>query len=327
MSARSRLLVIKTSSLGDLVHALPAISDVAASERWSIDWVCEETYTDIPRMHPAVDRVIPSALRRWRHAWWTAETRAEFAEFNAALRKTTYDVVLDLQGLMKSALIAKLARGPSHGYSWSSMREPLASLTYGTRHVVSWQKHAIPRNRQLTAEALGIRSEGPARYGVSIAPAVTDGDPYIVALHATSQDAKRWTEDNWRQLLTMLSAAGIRTVLPWGTDAEHARSLRLALDMPGASVPGRMRVRELATMLAGATCVIGGDTGLLHLAAAVGVPALCLFVTTDPALSGAVGERAPALSLGRPGMVPSVAAVFEAMQPWLGLPPEQRPAR
>jgi heptosyltransferase-1 len=328
MSARSRILVIKTSSLGDVVHALPAISDVAASERdWSIDWVCEETFADIPGLHHAVDRVIPSAIRRWRRTWWAADTRAEFAAFNASLKKTSYDAVLDLQGLLKSALIARMARGPRHGFAWNSTRERLASLAYGTRHVVPWDQHAIARNRQLTAAALGTRADGPMRYGIVIAPAPSRGDSYVVALHATSRADKLWPEQNWRWLLTQLSEQGIRAVLPWGDDAERARSLRLALDIRGASVPERMRLRELATLLAGATCAVGVDTGLMHLAAAVGVPALCLFVATDPALTGVEGERAPAVNLGGNGAMPDVTTVYQSLKSLLSTQSSGRPAQ
>jgi heptosyltransferase-1 len=328
MSARSRLLVIKTSSLGDVVHALPAISDIAASDRlWSIDWICEESFVDIPGMHHAVDRVIPSAIRRWRRTWWTAATRAEFAAFNAAVKKTSYDAVVDLQGLLKSAFIARLARGPRHGFAWRTAREQLASLAYAKRYDVAWDQHAIARNRQLTRAALGTRDDTPIRYGLVIAPARVPNDPYVIALHATSRADKLWPEENWRRLLGTLSEHGIRAVLPWGDDAERARSLRLALDIPGASVPDRMRLRELATLFAGARCVVGVDTGLVHLAAAVGVPALCVFVATDPSLTGVVGERAPAINLGGNGTVPDVAAVFQAVRPWLNVVSVQRPAR
>jgi heptosyltransferase-1 len=328
MSAGSRLLVIKTSSLGDVVHALPAISDIAASGRqWEIDWVCEEAFADIPALHHAVTRVIPCAIRRWRTAWATARARNEIAAFKAELTKTRYDVVLDLQGLLKSAAIARLARGERHGYAWSSARERLASLAYRNRHSVAWGQHAIDRNRQLVSAALGIEVDGGPRYGLVIAPLRELDQPYVVALHATSRNDKLWPEQHWRQFLSRIAGQGLRSVLPWGNDAERARSLRLAIDIPGATVPERMAPRELAAMFAGATAIIGVDTGLAHLAAAVGVPVACIFVATNPALTGVQGERAPGINLGGDGVTPEVATVFDAISPWLANPFADRTSR
>jgi heptosyltransferase-1 len=319
MSARRRLLVIKTSSLGDVVHALPAMSDVAAlPEPWAIDWVCEEAFADIPGMHRAVDRVIPCAIRRWRSSLGNAATRAEIAALRSTLHASRYDAVLDLQGLLKSAAIAAFARGPRHGYAWKSAREPLATLAYSHRHAVPWGQHAIDRNRQLTAAAIGTDPATPVEYGVRIDRAtVRHADSFVVVLHATSRDDKLWPEANWRLLLQQLSDAGVRAVLPWGNDAERARALRLALDIGGASVPERMPPRELARLFAGASAVVGVDTGLAHLAAAVGTPVLCLFTVTDPSLTGVVGERAPALNLGGNGSVPTVDDAVTALTPWL----------
>jgi len=314
MTARSRVLVIKTSSLGDVVHALPAITDIARTGRWSIDWVCEEAFVDIPAMHRAVDNVIPCAIRRWRRNWTTTAVRSELRAFKSRLSGTAYDAVLDLQGLVKSAALARMAQGPRHGYAWRNAREPLASLAYSARHSIDWGQHAITRNRLLAAAALGSDASAEPRYGVEMASGPTSDEPFVVALHATSREDKLWPEAHWRQLLSQLMRDGIRTALPWGTDAERARSLRLALDISGVSVPARMSPRELASLFARAHAVVGVDTGLVHLAAAVGTPTLALFVATDPRLTGVIGERAPAINLGGDGTMPDVGAVLDAMQ-------------
>jgi len=321
MTARRRLLVIKTSSLGDVVHALPAISDISAfAPDASIDWVCEEAFADIPALHPAVGRVIPCAIRRWRRTWSSATGRAEIGAFGRVLRATNYDAVVDLQGLIKSALISDFARGDAHGYAWKSAREPLASLAYAHRHVVAWGQHAIARNRQLASAALGIAiNGGPPRYGLDVDSIRGTGspatDPYIVALHSTSRADKLWPEENWRRLLARLAGDGVRAVLPWGNDAERARSLRLALGNAGAIIPGQMSPRELSRLFAGAAAVVGVDTGLVHLAAAVGAPAICIFATTDPALTGVIGEHASAINLGGNGAIPGVDDVLDAVLP------------
>ena len=315
MSARPRLLIVKTSSLGDVVHALPAISDIAgARPGWEIDWICEDAFADIPALHAGVGRVIPCSIRKWRRSWWSRQTRREVADFRQAARATAYDVVLDLQGLLKSAWIVRQAVGERHGYAWDSAREPLATIAYDVRHRVAWNQHAITRNRMLAAAALGYAVEGEPRYGVTApAPDVPDGPPYVVALHATSRADKLWPEADWRRLLAAVSARRMRIVLPWGTPAERARAEGLAAGLPGAEVPARMSPRELAVLFAGARAVVGVDTGLVHLAVAVGTPALALFGPTDPALTGVWAERSPAINLGGNGTAPNCDQVLDAV--------------
>ncbi|MBK9605821.1 MAG: lipopolysaccharide heptosyltransferase I [Betaproteobacteria bacterium] len=316
MSARPRLLIIKTSSLGDVVHALPVVSDIAAAGRdWEIDWTCEEAFADIPALHPGIARVIPCAIRRWRQAWWSAQTREEAGRFKAALRAHSYDVVLDLQGLLKSAWIARAARGVRHGYDWGSAREPLATLAYDVRHAVAREVHAIARNRQLAAATLGYALDGAPRYGVAVPAAEPPAAlPYAVALHATSRADKLWPEADWRTLLAHLAGRGLRIVLPWGSAHERARSERLAAGLVRVAVPPRMSPRELAGLFSAARVVIGVDTGLLHLAVAAGAPALALFGPTNPVLTGVQGEKASARNLGGNGVAPDAAQAIAAVE-------------
>lgn len=235
--------------------------------------------------------------------------------FRSTLRESLYDAVLDLQGLLKSAWIARQARGERHGYDWGSAREPLATLAYDTRHAVARDQHAIARNRQLAGAALGYLPDGAPRYGVTMRPADhAAAIPYVVALHATSRADKLWPEADWRTLLVRLSGEGLRIVLPWGTAVERERSERLAAGIEGAVVPARMPPGELAGLFAHARVVVGVDTGLAHLAVAVGAPTLALFGPTNPAWTGVLGERAPALNLGGNGVVPEAAQVLAAVE-------------
>ena len=325
MSASVRILVVKTSSLGDVVHALPAISDIAAALPDAvIDWVCEEKFAGIPALHAAVSRVIPCAIRRWRRSLWSAGERAaarrEIAAFRSALTESTYDIAIDLQGLVKSAWIIRQARATRHGYTWGSAREPIATLAYDVRHRVEWNQHAIARNRQLTAAALRYTPEGPVRYGLAgLAPVASKRteDRYVVALHATSRADKLWPEASWRELIGRLSMRGLRIVLPWGTDGEQERSERLAAgarSLGRAEVPPQMDMRALAALFAGAEAVIGVDTGLVHLAVAAGAPSIAIFGPTRPALTGVVAERAPAIDVGGDGAMPDVDRVDEALR-------------
>jgi heptosyltransferase I len=327
MSARPRLLIVKTSSLGDVVHTLPAVSDISAAKPgWQIDWVCEEAFSDIPMLHPGVARVIPCAIRKWRHSWWSAQSRREITSFKTALREHSYDVVLDLQGLLKSAWIMRQASGERHGYNWGSAREPLATLTYDARHAVTWNQHAIARNRELAGAALGYRPEGAPRHGVVVTEAKHPvAGSYVVALHATSRADKLWPEADWHRLFAQLSGRGLRIVLPWGMPLERERSERLATGIDGAVVPARMAPQELAGLFGAARMVVGVDTGLMHLAVATGTPALALFGPTNPALTGVLGEGAPALNLGGNGVLPDVDQVMAAVNKLLAAGAE-RPA-
>jgi heptosyltransferase I len=284
-----RLLFVKTSSLGDVVHNCPAVSDAARA--WpdaAIDWVVEEAFADVAVMHPRVRRVIPVAVRRWRGALWSAGTWREIGAFRRALRGERYDRVIDTQGLLKSALLARVARGERHGMDAASAREPLAARFYDVRHPVVKEQHAVERNRQLAAAALGVPLAGPCDYGLR-----AEGPPpldlpaaYAVLLTMTSRADKLWPEEKWIELGRRLSAQGVRAVLPWGSDEEKARAERIAAGVSGALVPRRMRVAELARVLRGAKGVAGVDTGLTHLAAALGVPAVGIYTSTQARLTG-----------------------------------------
>lgn len=338
------VLLVKTSSLGDVVHTLPAVEDIARRcPGVAIDWVVEEAFADIPRLHPAVRRVIPCAVRRWRRTPFAARTRAEWARLRGALGERAYDLVLDTQGLVKSALLARLATGPRAGADWASAREPLASLLYHRRYPVPGHWHAVERNRWLVAQALagaglgagaslaagpppgeaGADTPGgcglpPASYGRLIAPSVP-GDPawnpdlpYAVLLHGTARPEKLWPEADWITLARRLGdVAGWRVVLPWGSEAERVRSERIAAAVPGARVPPRTGIAALASGLARARAVIGVDTGLLHLASALGVPCVGIYVATDPALNGVYPAQVGA-NIGGVGQHPEPTAVLAA---------------
>jgi heptosyltransferase-1 len=287
-----RLLFVKTSSLGDVVHNCPAVSDAArAAPGAAIDWVVEEAFADVAAMHAGIRRVIPVAVRRWRAAPWSRRVWAEIGTFWRALRAERYDLVVDTQGLLKSALLARAARGERHGMDAASAREPLAARFYDVRHAVAQGQHAVERNRQLTAAALGgippagcdygLRAEGPSPLELR--------SPYVVLLTMTSRADKLWPEGNWIALGRLLAARGTRAVLPWGSEEERSRVARVAEGIGDALVPQRMSVIEVARLLRGALGVAGVDTGLTHLAAALGVPAVGIYLGSSARLTGLHG--------------------------------------
>jgi heptosyltransferase-1 len=303
-----RILFVKTSSLGDVVHNCPAVSDAArAFPAAQIDWVVEEPFAAIAAMHPAVRRVIPVAVRRWRTSLWRPATWSEIGAFRRALRAEHYDAVVDTQSLLKSALISKAAAGTRHGLDRASAREWLAPLFYDVRHAVPRELHAVERNRRLAASALGFSLHDQVNYGLSVPAA--QGSGYVVLLTMTSRADKLWPEERWIELGHELRAA---TILPWGSAAERARAERVAAAIGGTVLP-RKGLQDLARLFAAADGVVGLDTGLTHLAAALGVRTVGIYCGSEPALTGIYGA-AQAKNLGAPGRAPAVADVLAALR-------------
>ncbi|WP_286772312.1 lipopolysaccharide heptosyltransferase RfaC [Leclercia sp. UBA1284] len=290
-----RVLIVKTSSMGDVLHTLPALTDAQqAIPGIRFDWVVEEGFAQIPSWHAAVDRVIPVAIRRWRKAWFSAAVKAERKAFREAVQAEEYDVIIDAQGLVKSAaLVTRLARGIKHGMDWQSAREPLASLFYNQRHSVPKQQHAVERTRELFALSLGYsKPQSQGDYAIAqhfLNHLNADAGQYAVFLHATTRDDKHWPEANWRELIGLLAASGIRIKLPWGAPHEEARAKRLADGFDYVEVLPRMSLEEVAKVLAGAKFVVSVDTGLSHLTAALDRPNITLYGPTDPGLIGGYG--------------------------------------
>ena len=315
-----RILLVKTSSLGDVVHNLPVLSDVHRTfPDARIDWCVEEAFADIPRLHPALDAIIPVSLRRWRKALRHAATWREMAAFRQRLRLETYDAILDTQGLIKSALIARMARGMRLGYTAEVAREPLAARFYERCFLIPPNAHAVERNRWLAAAAFDYPVDLPLDYGIS-APAGKfswlNTTSYAVLLTATSRDDKLWAEAHWISVAQSLLQQGIMPVFPAGNLVERQRATRLAEASQAMTAPP-LRLRELATLLAGARLVIGVDTGLVHLAAALERPTIALYITTNPALTGVYGPGF-VRNLGAIGQPPTPEQVLTVARQGLG---------
>lgn len=306
----ARILFVKTSSLGDVVHNCPAVSDAARMLPGAqIDWVVEEPFAAVAAMHVSVRRVIPIALRRWRRALWSPAVWSELRAFRRALTTERYDAVIDSQALLKSAVVCLLASGTKHGMDAESARERLAARFYDVTHTVSWRLHAVERNRLITAEALGFALDEDVRYGLRAegASPLEQDSSYAVFLTMTSRKEKLWPEPRW---IETGRALDMPVVLPWGNDAERRRAERIRAAVPQAIVPPRMALEELARLFVHARGVIGLDTGLTHLAAALGAPTVGIYCGSDPALNGLYG--APhAKNVGRPGRAPEASEVLK----------------
>lgn len=320
-----------------MVHNLPVVSDIRrALPAVAIDWVVENAFTAIPALHPGLRRVIACAPRRWLRSLFSPSTWREIGDLRTTLREQPYDLVIDTQGLLKSALIGTLALGTKHGLDWRSSREPLR-WAYDRTHAIPWGRHAVERNRELAARAIGYTVAGPPVYGIEAPPFPPveaeddspdhekrpwlDGQarygwappgPFMVLFHATSAEPKLWPEHQWKKLVAHVGGAGIACVLPWGNPEEEARSQRIANGVPNAIVPPRVGLRTLSGLLGQARCIIGVDTGLVHLAAALGRPTVGIFVATDPVATG-VYAGAHAINVGSGKEVPPLAAVLGAI--------------
>jgi heptosyltransferase-1 len=269
----------------------------------------EESFAAIAAMHAAVRRVIPVRLRDWRRRWWRASAWREFGAFRDQVGATHYDVVIDTQSLIKSALVATLAQGRRHGLDRASAREPLAACFYQSRHAVPRGQHAVERNRLLTAAALGYSLDIDLDYGLSAIDPEQAEAPYIALLTMTSRDDKLWAEEKW---IALGRALGVPAVLPWGSEPERLRAGRIAAALPEARVAPRMTVPQLGRLFSKAQCVVGVDTGLTHLAAALGARTVGIYCGSDPKLVGIYGAPR-ARNVGALGRAPAVEEVLRAL--------------
>lgn len=310
-----RILIVKTSSLGDVVQNLPVASDIRRHfPDARIDWVVEEPYAPLVSLHPAVRRVITVALRRWRRRLLSGGTWKEIGEFRSLSQSEHYDAIIDTQGLIKSALIARAAKGTHHGFDAGTAREPLAARFYDVTHHIGRSQHAVARNRALAAAALGYRVEDPVEYGiVAPLPLTPPVRSYCVLLHITSRSEKLWSEAAWREVGRKLAARGLDCMLPWGSDEERRRSERIAEGLDHAHVPPFEPLDRLAALLGGAAAVVGVDTGLTHLAAALGRPVVAIYCGTDPRLNGVYGARR-AKNIGGPSAHPAPEEALQALE-------------
>ncbi|HAW44730.1 MAG TPA: lipopolysaccharide heptosyltransferase I [Sutterella sp.] len=307
-----KILIVKTTSMGDLVHALPAACDIARHmPEAQIHWLSESSFADIPRLCSAVTAVHEVALRKWKHAPFSSETRQAVARVRDELEAARFDTVIDLQGLVKSAWVARWAKAPVYGYDRRSIREPLASFFYSKTFAVSRQMHAIERCRRLAALACQFPfEEKPLDFGIKLAKSATQT---VYFMPSTSQARKLWAEDAWVKLGQRLAAEGYDVRVLWGSVPERERAERIARAIgTNATLNPKMSLRELADAFAASSGVFALDTGLLHLAAALAIPAIGIYTDSKPLLLGVVGEKVA--TVGGKDTIPDVDTVWDAFR-------------
>jgi heptosyltransferase-1 len=320
-----RVLLIKMSSLGDVVHALAPVTDAMnAIPGISFDWVVEEAYQEIPKWHPAVRKTIVAALRRWRKSPIRTIRSGEWSTLGQELRREKYDLVLDAQGLLKSAFVARRTGLPVTGRSRKCVREPAASMFYSRKIDIDLQLSEVEQLRQLFARALGYpQPSGPADFGIDRTRFPGSSDhPYAIFLHGAAWASKLWPEDRWIAVANEIRAAGLNVLLPWASDPERSRAERIA-QSSGAKVLDKSPISQLARTIAGASFVIGLDTGLTHIAVSLGVPTITIYGPSIPVydrvargeLVNLCSTNSTAVDTSRPTTVP-VERVIAALQRW-----------
>jgi heptosyltransferase-1 len=314
--AAPRILFVKLSSLGDVIHNLPAVSDVRAHRPdVEIGWAVEAPYAELVSLHPAVRHVIPIALRQLRRRPLSASAWAGVRRGLRSVARGNWDCVIDTQGLIKSGFVARRARAPVFGFDRRSARERFAARFNDVKFNVPRDLHAVERNRRVAAQVFGYALDAPADYGLVPPPSPPPWVPprnYVVLLHAASRAQKRWPDERWIALGKLLESVGYAAILPGGSDEERTAASRLASAIPGAMAAPAMSLAQAAALLGHASHVVGVDTGLTHLAVALGRPTVGIYCATRPQLTGLHGANGS--NLGGPGAAPSVEQVAAALE-------------
>ncbi|MFC5476135.1 lipopolysaccharide heptosyltransferase I [Paraherbaspirillum soli] len=321
------ILIVRVSSLGDVVHNMPMVSDIRRHyPNANIDWVVEEGYTGLVRLNPEVRRIIPIALRRWRKSLFAVATRQEISDFRRQLKRDAYDIIFDTQGLLKTSVVMRMARLAPDGKrvglanaTEGSGYEPLSRLFHTMSVTVGLRTHAVLRARQVAAQALGYSVDGAADFNLQIPnmtraelPAWLPDTPYAVFFHGTARAEKGWPLSHWGECAKLLADRGLQVLLPWGSEAEQRSAELMARQMSNARVLPKLPLMEAVTLAQRAALVIGVDTGLTHIAAACNRPTIELYC--DSPRWKTEGDWSPQIiNLGDLGTPPSVAQVAAAI--------------
>jgi len=294
-----RVLIIKLTSMGDLMHALPALTDaVKAIPGIEFDWVVDKTFSEVPLWHPAVKNVITTAHRQWKKNIIQSWREGLLSQFNQKLNKNDYDLVIDLQNNMKSATVSWFYKGDVHGFDKGYCRERLAYKAYKHRYAIPENQHAINRIRQILSQALAYPLvDTPPDYGTNFEqydlPELNFVLPekYLIFVHNASWLSKIWPLTSWQGLINKVVEHGYSVLLPCGNDEEHQRAQQIATVNDKAHALPRLTLNEIAALTYRADGAMCSDTGLAHLAAVAGTPAQTIYGATDTGLIGTVGRH------------------------------------
>ncbi len=326
LSNPPRFLLMKTSSLGDVLHNLAVVSDLQRVFPGAIvDWCVESPFAEIPAWHHGVRHIIPVSIRRWRKQLFQRDTWAEISLALGALRAEHYDAIIDTQGLLRSVLLGRLAHGPVYGQNWREARESVAGLLVNHSLAVPYALHAVERYRTIAATALDYADrlpELPLDFGLNTRYPLQPGNEVFLFTN-TSRDKKLWPEDHWISVGRALRDAGLTPVFTAGNDIEAARSQRIAAGIAEGGTMGEVLFRPTLTQLteriAKARLCLGVDTGFTHIACALTVPTIAIFTDTDPELAGGFGLGLRQ-TFGHLDSCPPVSDIMGQLKTWGFLP-------
>ncbi len=291
-----RVLFVKLTSMGDLIHALPALTDAKrAIPNITFDWVIEKNFSEVASWHPAVNTIIPASHRKWKKNFWQSIKNGEIKKFITSLRRQKYDLVIDGQTSSKSAVVMLLTRGLRCGLDKHSASEWIAHFAYQKKYPAGKELHAIKRLRLLFSQALNYQYDVHSQpdYGIENYPfpelKFSLPERYVVFVHNASWTSKLWIESYWHQLIDLAANDNLHVVLPWGNETEKKRAEALATEHKNAIVLPFLSLSEQATVLKRSQGAVSCDTGLSHLAAALNVPSVTLYGSTSIQLIGTTG--------------------------------------
>lgn len=292
-----RVLIVKMTSMGDIVHTFPAITDAQkAIPDIQFDWVVDESFAELPKWHPAVNQIIISAHRRWRKNIWKSLKNNDLKQFIKQLRSTTYDFVIDAQSNYRSALITRLALGQRCGFDRCCTREKgFVHLAYSKRYHIPFQQHAITRLRKLFSQVLDYPlTQEPPEYNIQsnplTAPPIQLPENYVIFVHNSSWKSKSWPLAHWRTLLKKVIGSGYKVILPWGSASEKQQAIEIAKTSEDAIVLPKLSLSQFLPIALKAKAAVCMDTGLAQILAGLDIPSVALYGPTDPHLVGTTGK-------------------------------------
>ncbi len=312
-----KILVIKTTSLGDIVHTFPAVSQIHKHfPQAQIDWAVEEEFSSLPLLHHAVTNIRITKWRKWkREPFAVKRNYAQWRQLKQQLKEQDYDVAIDAQSLLKSALVGKGIGAVFHGFAKG--RDPFASLYYDEKHTITadelslyngqqghdGRQHKVPLMMKLCAASLGYAADiSDCDYGIDLSrlkskenqiTSVSSTKQKVFLCHKASQKQKELPDDFWQDLIAVLSTSGYQCILPGHSDNERAHAHKLAEGYESnCDILPRLSIREIAQVMLNCNAVISLDTGLAHLATALGLRTIAIYLVSDPLIFGCYGNNA-----------------------------------
>lgn len=294
------ILIIKISSMGDIIHTLPAITDASnLIPTISFDWVIEESFSEIPTWHPSIHQIIPIKLRSWKNQWYKPNTWKKYYEFIKQLNTHKYNKIIDAQGLLKTSLFitSNIINGIKHGMNSLSAKEPISCWCYDHHHHIPKNQHAIERIRQLFSYSLQYPIPTyPGQYNINhhfnnSSIRTPSKPPYLIFFHTTSQSKKEWPKLNWHILTQHAINTGYHIKVPFWTKQEKLNTKQLKNHFQQITILPNLTLKKIAHQINKATATISVDTGLSHLSAALNCPNLTLYGPTNPKLIGTYGKN------------------------------------